>query len=51
MVNYFFLLSPDSPRTIKYHKKGGKSAKCQEDLHFLINMFTIIGELDAKCML
>ena len=50
MVSYFFLLRLDSCETVKHLKKDGNSGKCQEGVHFLINIFTIIGELDLKCL-
>jgi hypothetical protein len=49
MVSPFLLLRHDSRETIKYLDKDGKGGRCQEDVHFLINIFTIIGELDLKC--
>ena len=50
MVSYFFLPRLESRETFKIYNEVGKSCKCQEGLHFLINIFTIIREIDAKCM-
>ena len=50
MVKYFFLPRLESRETFKIYNEVGKSYKCQEDLHFLINIFTIIREIEAKCM-